>query len=282
MLEEKGAHKNKLAEIYLSISSVAARNPVFICYRRLKEIGGDNKCEQVFGRLPKAFSCIGIALLCAACGGGGSDSPPTGASQPVIPTRPPSATDPLALTTANAGDAATLVLGFTETALAFGQIASDWTQAMRLASGTLPQTTACPGGGSQSLALLDSDASGSVSKGDTIQGALANCYPALEGVVTGNAVLQITNFNEGSIRDGGSLTLGPTFGFADSGVNINFGGSFQYALTDGRLGTALRVTSPNWSVSLTNGSVSVIDTVRDIDGHHDRSAVMQPALRRAS
>ena len=224
--------------------------------------------RQAFGRSLGTSGYVAAALLCVACGGGGGgdSSPPPTSPPPANQSRPPIATDSLALTSANAVDAATLVLGFAEITLAFGQIASDWTQAMRLVSGTLVQTAACPGGGAQSLTLLDSDASGNVSKGDTVQAVLTNCYlPALEGAVTGSAVLQITSFNEGGIRDGGGLTLGPTFGFTDNGVGINFGGTFQYSLTDGRLGTLLRVTSPNWSASLRDGSASAIETVRDVD-----------------
>ncbi len=84
-------------------------------------------------------SCViaGAMWLLASCGGGGAGD--SGDADPL----PTSVRDvPLALTTANASDAAQAALGFGEAMLTLGQAASEWLDTVQ-ASGQTQFSGAC-------------------------------------------------------------------------------------------------------------------------------------------
>lgn len=173
------------------------------------------------------------------CGGGGGDTP----ESPPSPTT--NRETPLQLSSANATGAATLAFAFGTTALALGQQAVEWSDALDAADGQSLVDT-CLDGGSLTVSLVDRDGNRRVSAGDQIAVNAENCYFKLsEETLTGPIAIDLSAPDSGQTL-AGTITLGPQLQTPPSGgLTIRFEGALRFSYSTSRLSKQVAVTSAN-------------------------------------
>ena len=201
------------------------------------------------------------ASLLAACGGGGGgggggDAAPAAAARET----------PLALTSTNMGDAATLALGYGEATLIFGQLAHEWVAALA-ASGGSAVNAACDGGGTSTLALTDRDGNKRPTAGDQVVITLVNCYlRTFDDTLDGTLTVDLTTPVGVDVQEAGVLSFGSNVVLPDATAALHFEGALRYEYGSDRLGSTLRAlsaTSP-FAVSVSAGGLSKRDVLTGI------------------
>jgi hypothetical protein len=186
-----------------------------------------------------------LSVLLAGCGGGGGGDSP--APTPNEPSPAADRTRPLALTTTNMADAATLLPGMGELTLTLAQYSADLTQRFASSGASATRDETCPNGGLLTLNLTDRDSDGRVSAGDSVIADLRDCGVPLVGEVLNGRIsidlVAATGLPTGSLRATMSLPGGlEIVDTSRQGVVLSLQGSFGFDWSPQTFRTTLSVT----------------------------------------
>lgn len=207
-------------------------------------------------RVAVAMSC----LVVAACGGGGGDAPAP------LPDREA----PLSFSANNVVDVAGAALDYGGLALAVGQVAVDWIDALAQAN-VSDLTTACITGGTQRMRLTDRDGNARASPGDRIDVTLDACYlRPLDEAFYGSLAIELKAPGAAQ-RWAGELAFGGDFGLLPGAVNVRIEGGLRIEYTADRLSKVVRVLSLGQPFALygQSGSTVLRDLVTGLDARRE-------------
>ena len=209
--------------------------------------------------------------LLAACGGGGAGSDSGEVAPPPASVRDA----PLALTTANATDAAQVALGFGEAMLTLGEAASEWLDAVQTSGQTQVSGQCSTAGSTRTLTLVDRDGNGRPSSGDRLDVALTACYVrTLDDFFSGNLSIELATPASPSVRWIGTITLGVPFAVeAGPDASVVLTGALRFEQVSTRLNHTMRVQSAStpFGVKVTAATATTTTTTQDLVTEIDAS-----------